>query len=177
MSGRPSPLKSATARSNGSGPAGSVIAGRNVPSPLPMSSERSLLPTLPVMMSSLPSPVTSARATGNGALADGDGLAGAERAVAVAEQDRDVRRAGRHAVGDDQVGYAVAGEVAGRQPVRPRAGRDVRRAGHRSSGRSPRRPSPAAGMCAMAMSGRPSPLKSAITGLPGWLPTGSTTWP
>ena len=61
---------------------------------------------------------------GYGVGADGDGLAGAEGAVAVAHQDRDVRGAGRAGVGDDQVGDAVAVEVADRQPVRPRARRE-----------------------------------------------------
>ena len=84
--------------------------GWNVPSPLPSSTDTVPPSSLATARSSWPSPVKSPATMATGIDPDRVGDRGLERAVAVAQQHRDVVRTEQS--GDGQVEPAVAGEVA-----------------------------------------------------------------
>ena len=120
-SGRPSPLKSPATRAHGAVPAAYRTWSWKVPSPLPSNTDTSLEPSLATARSVRPSPLKSPATRARGASPAAYRHLVLEGAVAVAQQHRHVVGA---AVGDGQVGAAVAVEVARHDGCRKEPHRD-----------------------------------------------------
>jgi hypothetical protein len=170
-----SPLKSATAMAYGVKPEGNGLAGRNVPLPAPSRNERLVPSALLVTRSSLPSPVKSARTREVGSPATGmvwpmvkAPSPPPSRTVMYDWPDKLLSATTRSILPSPSRSPAASQFAPGPAGM---PGSSLKLSG-------PVAKSTVTSLCesATAMSGRPSPLKSAITGLPGSLPTWYTTW-